>query len=300
MPLATRYPPVTRLLREPLLQFLLLGAALFAASGLLSTRTGDEPQTIVVTQGQIESMATGFSRTWQRPPTGPELEGLIRDHVREEVYCREAIALGFDRDDPVIRRRLRQKMEFVTEDVAAQAEPTDADLRAYLQAHPDAFRSEQRLSFSQIYLNPERRRETLARDIERLLVQLRKAGARADVAAFGDSFLLEHRFDAAPASEIAKQFGESFAAKLAELPLGEWQGPVESGYGVHLVLLTERTERRIPALDEVHDAVRREWANARRKEANESFYAGLLKRYTVTIEKPKSPDGASAMAAEKP
>src|SRR6185369_12271892 len=144
------------LLREPLVHFLVLGAGLFLAAGLMSNGDGAEPGRIVVTTGQIEHLAGGYERVHQRPPLADELDGLIRDWVREEAYCREALALGLDRDDPVIRQRLRQKMEFVSDDVAAAAEPTDADLQRYLDDHPDAFRLERRFTFSQVYLNPER------------------------------------------------------------------------------------------------------------------------------------------------
>ena len=287
-----------RWLREPLLHFLLLGAVIFAAYSVVSKRTSGEPGKIVITQGQIAAMAESFVRTWQRPPTRRELEGLIRDRVQEEVYCREAMALGLDQDDSVIRRRLRQKMEFVTDDVAAQAEPTDAELNAYLSAHPDAFRVEWQFTFSQVYLNPERHGEHLARDTAQLLAKLNQAGGRADVSALGDPFLLEHYFEATPASEIGKQFGEKFAANLSELSPGRWQGPVESGYGQHLVFVSGRTEGRVPELAEVRDAVSRDFANARRLEANRKFYEAMLKRYVVTIERPgpageaKSPSAA--------
>ena len=276
-----------KILCEPLLHFLLLGAAIFVAYSLVSKRTGEEPGKIVISQGQIASIVVGFTRTWQRPPTSEELEGLVRDRVREEVYCREALALGLDKDDIIIRRRLRQKMEFVTDDVVAQAQPTDDELSAYLQAHPDPFRVQRQCTFSQVYLNPEKHGENLARDTAQLLARLNQAGGKADVSALGDSFLLEHTFAAASGSEVAKQFGEKFAAKLDELAPGQWQGPVESGYGVHLVFVSERTEGRLPALAEVRDAVRREWANARRLEANEKLYEAMLKRYVVTIERPQ-------------
>jgi hypothetical protein len=276
-----------KILREPLLHFLLLGAAVFAAYGLVSKSSSDEPGKIVISAGQIAAMAEGFARTWRRPPTRAEIEGLIRDRVQEEVYYREAMALGLDKDDTIIRRRLRQKMEFVTDDVAALAEPTDDELNAYLKAHADTFRTQRQLTFSHVYLNPERRGENLARDTEQLLAQLQQAGDKVDVSELGDSFLLEREFQSLPASEAAKLFGESFAAKLGELSLRQWQGPVESGYGVHLVFVTERTEGRVPALEEVRDAVHREWANARRVETNEKFYQSLLDRYVVTIERPQ-------------
>ena len=285
-----------RVLREPLLHFLLLGAAVFAAYGLLSKRGSAEPGRIVVTQGQVASMALGFTRTWQRPPTTDELEGLIRDRVREEVYCREAMALGLDKDDTIIRRRLRQKMEFLTDDLVDQAQPTDDELKAYLRAHPDLFRVQRRFSFSHVYLNPDKHGGHLARDTAELLAQLNQAGVRADVSAMGDSFLLDHTFAAVPGSEVAKQFGEPFAVKLGEVSPGLWQGPVESGYGVHLVFVRERTEGLVPPLDEVRDAVGREWANARRLEANEKLYEAMLKRYAVTIERPE-PVQAKQVAA---
>ena len=286
-----------RVLRDPLLHFFLLGAAIFAAYGLVSNRAGDvEPGTIVVSQGEVESMLVGFTRTWQRPPTSEELDRLIQDRVREEVYCREAMALGLDKDDTIIRRRLRQKMEFITDDVVAQAQPTDDELSAYLIAHPDAFRVDQRFTFIHVYLNPEEHGDDLARDAAQLLAQLNRIGGNADVSELGDSFLLERTFAAVPGSELAKQFGETFVAKLSGLPSGQWLGPIESGYGLHLVFISERTAGRAPALAEVRDAVSREWSNTRRLEANEKFYNELLSRYVVTIERPEPAD-KTAMAA---
>ena len=279
-----------RVLREPLLHFLLLGTAVFVAYSLVTKPSSDEPGKIVISQGQVAAMAEGFARTWRRPPTGEEIEGLIKDRVQEEVYCREARALGLDKDDTVIRRRLRQKIEFVTDDVSALAEPTDDELSAYLKAHADMFRVQRQFTFSQVYLNPERHGENLARDTQQLLARLQQAGDEADVSELGDSFLLEHKFQSLPASEAVKQFGEKFATKLGELSPRQWQGPVESGYGVHLVFVSERTEGHVPELAEVRDAVRREWANTRRLKANEKFYQELLKRYTVTIERPKAAD----------
>jgi len=285
-----------RILKEPLVHFLVLGALLFAGYSLLNHRGELAPGKIVVTQGQVASMSASFARTWQRPPTGEELEGLIRDRVRDEVYSREAMALGLDRDDTIIRRRLRQKMEFVSDDIAAQSQPTDAELGAYLAAHPDSFRVEQRFTFRHVYLNPEKHGENLSRDAAQLLAQLNQAGNKADSSTLGDSILLEHAFAAAPGSEAGKQFGDNFAAKLGGLPPGQWHGPVESGYGVHLVLVSERTEGRLPALAEARDAVRREWDNARRLETNEKFYQELLKRYAVTIERPPPVEGQKKVA----
>ncbi len=271
-----------RLLKEPLLHFLFLGIVLFVVYGFVSKRGNDEPGEIVVTQGQIEHLAIGFAKTWQRPPTEQELAGLIRDHVREEVLYREALAVGLDKDDTVIRRRLRQKMEFISDDIAAQIEPTDADLNAYLQLHPDKFRTEPLFTFRQVYLDPQKHGES---DLADLLAKLKLAADKADASELGDPLMLGHKFAAVPVGEVAKQFGESFAAALPGLETGQWQGPVASGFGVHLVFISERTEGRLPALSQVRRAVRREWDNDRRLEANENFFQTLLKRYNVTIER---------------
>ena len=285
-------------IREPLIHFLLLGAALFAAWGWTSKPIRDEPARITITKGEVESMAVGFGRTWQRPPTREELDGLIRDRVRDEVYSREARALGLDKDDLIIRRRLRQKMEFVTDDVATHTDPTDDELSAYFNAHADSFRVERRFTFTHVYLNPEKRGDNLPRDAAELLAQLSRHGGDADASAMGDRFLLDQRFDSLPAGEVAKLFGELFAAKLGTLSPGQWQGPLESGYGAHLVLVSQRTEGRLPALAEVRDVVRREWANARRLETNEKLYEAILKRYTVTVERPTEPVRVAANQAK--
>jgi hypothetical protein len=284
-----------RLVREPLLHFLLLGAAIFAAYGLLSKGTGNDPGRIVVTQGQLAALGEGFIRTWQRPPTPEEMQGLIRERVHEEVYYREALALGLDKDDLIIRRRLRQKMEFVSHDLAAPAEPGDAQLQAYLDAHAASFATEPRFSFRQVYLDPQRRGAHLARDAERLLAGLNLAGTKASLVSLGDSLLLEHEFDNASARDVGNLFGEKFAAALGRLPLGQWQGPVESGYGMHVVFLSERTDGRLPALDDVRAAVRRELSSAQQREADDRFYRALLLKYVVTIEPP-----AAAASAPDP
>jgi len=276
---------MNRILNEPLLHFLLLGAVLFVVYSMMQKpgRSGEQGG-IVVTRGEIAHLASGFAKTWQRPPSPEELVSLVRDRVREEVYYREAMAMGLDKDDTIIRRRLRQKMEFISDDIAAQNEPTAAELNAYMQAHPDAFRVEPRYTFKQVYLNPQKHGEHLVRDTAQLLAQLNRAGSKADVSALGDMLMIEHKFLGVTSSEIAKQFGEKFSASVGGLTPGQWQGPVESGYGVHLVFVSERKDGSLPELADVHDTVRREWDNAKRLETNDKFYQELLKRYAVTIE----------------
>jgi hypothetical protein len=273
---------VRRLLKEPLFHFLLLGAAIFVAYSLVAV-PGRAPGTIVVTAERVKHLEAGFERLWQRPPTDAERKGLIDDWVREEIATREALALGLDKDDPVIRRRLRQKLEFVSEDAGSAAEPTDAELEAYLRAHAGAFSEGPRVTFRQVYLDPSRHGDRLARDAAQLLARLRQNDSAA-TPSLGDATLLPARLDDAPATDIAKQFGETFATALVALAPGSWQGPVESTYGVHLVRVDRRSAARAPELADVKDAVRREWTNARRLEATERLYQDLLERYTVRVE----------------
>lgn len=279
-----------RILGEPLLHFLLIGTGLFLAFSLMprDQRSGDAGE-IVVSQGQVEHLAAGFARTWQREPSIEELAGLVSDFVREEVYYREALALGLDQDDTVIRRRLRQKLEFIFDDVAARAEPSEAELQAYLLAHPDAFRREPRLSFRQVYLNPDRRGPRVEADAAQLLAQLRQAGTDLDAAALGDATLLESAFADVSPSDVAAQFGADFADRLMELAVGAWQGPLKSGLGLHLVQVSERRDATLPVLAEVRDQVRREWDKARRAELKELSYRELLARYTVIVEGADAP-----------
>ncbi len=276
-----------RILKEPLLHFLLLGMVIFAAYTVVSTHTSGEPGRIVVTQGQLASMWDGFTNTRQREPTADEWQGLIRDRVRQEVFYREALALGLDQDDLIIRRRLQQKMEFISDDAAAQAQPTDAELNAYLQAHPDSFRVDQKVIFRQVFLNPGKHGKNLASDAAQLLTELNREGGKADIAKLGDASLLDRNFDALSAGDAARVFGDKFAAALSGLSPGQWLGPIESAYGVHLVFVSQRLQGHVPPLADVRDAVRREWDDANRQEANEKFYQGLLKHYAVTIENPE-------------
>jgi hypothetical protein len=286
-----------RLLREPLIHFLVLGAGIFILFGAVGDVRDEKSDRIVVSAGKIENLAKLWRRTWQRPPTAEELDGLIVDHVKEEVFYREARVLGLDLDDTIIRRRLRQKMEFLVEDVAAAAEPTEAELQAFLEKNPDAFRVPPLVTFSHIFLNQDRRGEAAHRDAERLLGELGKGNGRIDPAALGDPFLLPHDFKVLPENEVVKLFGQEFAARLLELKPGQWTGPVESGYGVHLVFIRERTEPQTGELAEVRDAVSREWREARRREANATFYQRLRERYTVIVESP-GPAGIGPKAAE--
>ncbi len=284
-------------LREPLVHFLLLGALLFALDAWL--RPGGAPAAdtaIVVGEARVRSLSQNFARVWQRPPTRIELEGLVEDHVREEVLVREALVLGLDRDDAIVRRRLRQKMEFISDETAALAAPTEKDLADFLAANPETFNVPGRVSFAQVYLDPARRGPRLEADAKRLLGQLNRAGATADPAALGDALrLLEARYENLPQFELERLFGEAFAKALFQQPIGTWVGPVASGYGEHLVRVESKQPGGVAALADVRPLVEREWANARRKTLGEAYYARLRAKYRVEVRMP-----AAAQSGARP
>lgn len=288
-----------QLLREPLVHFLLLGVMLFGVFALVGDRSSERTGQIVVTPGHIEHLTVSFTRTWQRPPAVRELAGLIEDYIREEVLYREAVAMGLDRDDTIVRRRLRQKLEFLTEETAEMAPPADAALQTFLQQHADVFRIEPRLAFRHVYLSRDRRGDAADAEARQLLVQLSTGDAAPDTAALGDPFLLPPEFPLSSRSEIAQLFGDAFAQQLQHIEPGRWAGPLESGYGLHLVFVRERTDGRVPALAEVRQAVQREWLAARRKEVNEQFYQHLRARYTVVVEQPKAAGNNIPTGAER-
>jgi hypothetical protein len=277
-----------KFIQEPLLHFAILGAMIFTGYSLVGERDTMQPDSIVVTTGKIGNLAALFERTWQRPPTRQELDGLIQDHVREEVFYREGVALGLDRDDTVIRRRIRQKMDFIIEDMSAQADPGDEVLQDYLQQHAEQFHIAPQFSFRQIYLNPQQRGDAIVDDAENLLAELNQEAGTIDPATLGDRLMLEPAYRELPLHQVSRLFGEEFAEALSSLSAGEWRGPVRSGYGLHLVRIDERLEGRLPELAEVRDSVLREWDNSRRSEAREQFYQSLLERYSVVIEAPQS------------
>lgn len=286
-------------LREPLLHFLLLGAVLFVLFGWVEGPAQGDAARIDITQGRIEQMTVTFQRTHQRLPNPGELDELIEDAIREEVYYREALALGLDRDDTIVRRRLKQKLEFVTEEVAP--EPSAAELEAFLQKHPELFRTEQTYSLSQLYLDPQRQGEGAPEIAQRWLDELRRRGGpAADTSGLGDPSLLPARADKVGAGELSRLFGVAFERALQTLPVGQWTGPVSSGVGQHLVLLRQRQAARTPPLSEVRDQVHQQWAVTWRTEANARYYAELRQRYDVTVARPGASDQPSPAGSERP
>ena len=271
------------LLREPLLQFIVLGAILFGLFHLVDREKAEAPARIVISSARIANLADGFARTWRRPPGKEELQGLVDDYIRDEVFYREGRAAGLDRDDVIIRRRVRQKMEFLAEDMSAP-EPGEEQLAAYLKANPERFRTEDRLTFQQVFLSAARRGRAIDDDSKQVANALDRAEAAVDKTALGDPFLLGEEFQAVSQSEVASLFGESFAKQISVMEPGRWQGPISSSFGQHFVNIGERISGILPPLDAVRETVRREWSNARRLEAERKLYGSLRERYEIVVE----------------
>jgi len=271
-------------LREPLLHFLLIGALLFVAYGLQNDGISDQSKRIVFTQADINRLSLLWEKQRQRPPTQAELDGLIEQQVREQVFYREALALGLDQNDAIVRRRLAQKVEFISADIAAQAEPSETELTDYLVAHNDKFEIPARISFMQIYLSSERRGKQAEKDAHRLLGELRQPASKVDIKSAGDPFMMGQQLKQLTESDVSQLFGQDFASKLFALSTEGWQGPVWSAYGLHLVRIDSKTAAQQPELAAVRDKVRSEWMDQQRRALDKAFYQGLRQRYEIIIE----------------
>lgn len=281
---------LTRLIREPLLHFLLLAIAFFVVHGLFN-REAELPDQITVTSSRIEQLSGYFAKANQRPPSPDELKGLIDDYVKEEIYYREARKIGLDTDDTVIRRRLRQKMEFLSDAGLENLAPSDAELQAYLDAHQAAFEVEPQIAFEQIFLDEGRRGGKTGDDADALLKAVR-TNAGSDPGNLGDPTLLPPEMPLTGRSTIAQVFGSDFAAAVDLAPVGVWSGPLRSTYGVHIVRVTSRTPGQLPKLSEVRQAVVREWTETERRKLEEARFNELLKHYRITVQ-PRAPAPAA-------
>lgn len=284
---------IVRLLREPLLQFLALGAMLFAFYGFAGKRSAEPPGKIMVSASRVANLGDGFARTWRRQPNEQELQGLIEDYIRDEVFYREGRAAGLDRDDVIIRRRVRQKMEFLADEMSAP-EPSDEQLAAYLASHPERFRAEDQLTFHQVFLSATRRANTIDSDSKQVASILARADGAVDATGFGDPFLLGEEFRAVSPGKVTSIFGDSFAKQISVMEKGRWQGPISSGFGHHFVFISERVAGNLPSLEAVRPVVQREWANARRLEAEQKLYASLRSRYEIVVEPPPAKPSEAA------
>lgn len=278
-----------RALREPLVQFLLVGLALFGAWHLVGPADAarDEARRIVVTEDDLKQIRLALAAQGQPPPTPQQMRSLVEARVREEVLYREAIALGLDKDDAIVRRQLARKMEFVAEDVSKLQEPQPGELRAWYDKNPQRFALPPRVSFRHVYFSPDRRGERARADAEAALAQL--AGQAIDSAAVttvGDPFMFQSFYGDRSLEVVAKEFAPRFAQGLLGLPVGRWVGPVESGYGWHLVFVESLTPQRVPDFDDIEPQVKAAWTEDQREKTRARLFEAMRARYEIVLPGP--------------
>ncbi len=285
---------IARLIREPLVQFLLIGVAIFAIYDLVASQSEPPRDRIVVTEGRAQQLALVFAKTWQRSPSPQEMRGLIDAYVKEEIYYREAIKLGLDRDDTLIRRRMQQKMEFLSEPSDDRLAASDATLQSFYDANQVDFLIEPEVEFQQILIDSEKDREPAEARAEQLLRQLRDSSQDVDASELGDATLLPYATRLSSVTRIGNAFGEDFAKKLATLPAGEWTGPIKSPFGLHLVHITDRRDERLPPLNEIRKAVEQKWRTQERDQFQQDEYDRLRANYEVVAPLNETAAGSGA------
>ena len=286
-----------KLLREPLLHFMFIGAVIYLLYSVFAEPLpeGDD-KTIVVSAGEIEWMHAAWRKRWNRPPTPEEFDGLIQQYVRETVLYREALTMGLNQHDQVIRRRLAQKLEFLASDLVALTPPTREELQAYFGKHRDRYREPVRYTFTQVFIDPDKRGDTTldhAAAVKAKLVAM--DDATGNPGTLGDDSMLQNHYPGKDSLEIQKLFGSGFTESLMELSAGKWHGPILSGYGTHLVYVHSINEPPAPVFAEVQERVVQDWKTEKGEELNEQFYASLRDQYTIVIEEPAVTEQAATV-----
>jgi len=274
---------IKRILQEPLLHFLVLGALIFGVyyglqGGNNSTTSA---QQIYIDEANIQRLSQVWQLKWRRPPTPEELRGLAIAELKEELFSREAQALGLAESDSVIRRHLAQKLAFLVQDTANFVEPTEAELHQFYTMHPELFQTESRLSLRQIFFNPEYHTDPDA-DARQALAKLTETPAAWSE--LGDPSPLETALTRADWLNLTNQFGRQFAHRVMALSPGEWQGPIESAFGFHLVQVSEVQPQQLQPFAEVKAKVLERWRDQCQREEDEAFFSRLLQKYDVTID----------------
>ncbi len=267
------FEKLTQLAREPLIHFVLIGAGIYGAYALYGIPNEDfADNTIVVDAGRIDTFKTAWEQRWNRPPTEQELNGLVNQFIREDILYREAIAMGLDKDDPITRRRMAQKLEFLTRDIASLKEPTDGELERYFEENKDQFKADDLITFSHVFIDPDKRGDATLDDAALLLSELQTAGSSdVNVSGLGDRFMLQNYYPQKTELEIRKQFGSGFATAVMQLEPGQWHGPVLSGYGTHLVYVYALDIAPLPVFEDVQASVLQDWQEEQQEEFNEAF-----------------------------
>ena len=292
-------PDLRRWPREPLLHFLLLGLLLFGIYAYLNRgRLGVESsRQIALSLDELRQMDLYFESQWHRPPTPQEFQAMVEDKVREEVLYREGLAMGLDKDDTIVKRRMAQKMQFLAEDVAAAHVPSMEELKAWFDKNNKKFALPSRYSFRHLYFSPDKRGKNAQEDAAKALAKI--AGQPEDsklAMSLADQFMFQDYYGDRTPEALAKEFGPQFAVAVEKLKHGSWQGPIESGYGWHLVFVDTVIPGRIPAFEEIEPDVKTAWLGEQKQQGWQKAYAEMRAKYTVLLPAPPSKEAAQAPA----
>ena len=283
------------LLREPLLHFLLLGLVLFAANSYLYRGRGgvESSKQIALTTEDLRQMEMYFESQWRRQPTADEFKSMLDDKVQEEILYREGLAMGLDKDDTIVKRRMAQKVRFLAEDIAAAHEPTAAELRNWFGKNSQKFALPGRITFRHVYFSPDSRGQRAKDDAVDALAKVAREPEDSRAAPLrADRFMFQEYYSDRSSEQLAKEFGPQFTQAIFTLKPGAWRGPVESGYGWHLVFVESFTPVRIPALEEVESDVKIAWLSDQKEQAWRKAYQEMRANYTVLL--PGPPDNQTA------
>jgi peptidyl-prolyl cis-trans isomerase C len=286
---ASRPSAMKRWLHEPLVHFLAIGLVLFAVFRVINPEKQDSSNRIEMTEADLRQMTIAWMAQWRRPPTPEEMRGLVDAKIREEILYREALALGLEKGDTIVMRRLAQKMEFLAEDVSTVREPPADELKQWFEKNRERFAVAPRMSFRHLYFSFDQRHEGAREDAEQALATLAGKSAEAsEVIKLGDPFMFQDYYGDRLPEQVGSVFGMKFAETLFELKPGAWQGPIESGFGWHLIWIDSTTPGRVPAYEEVEGMVKSEWTTEERAESKRKTYETMRARYQIVT--PEAPE----------
>lgn len=290
-----------RFFREPLVQFLLLGLVIFGSYRLLHPESGSGRYQIRLTEDDLAQMQVAVLAQERPAPTPEQMKSLIEERVKQEVLYREAVAMGLDQGDEIVKRRMVQKMEFLAEDLSDMKEPTEADLRAYFDQHHDEFLTAGRITFRHLYFSPDDRGSQALGGAAAAAKRLAgKPPEWRGAARLGDPFMFQDRYADRSPQQVAAVFGGGFARAVFSLSPGIWSGPVESGLGWHLVAVEELRPPEVPSFESVEPDVKMAWIAARRTEYQKESYAAMRAKYTVELPNGVNLDSVSAGTGTSP
>jgi peptidyl-prolyl cis-trans isomerase C len=276
-----------KILKEPLIYFFVLGFVVFGLHSFLNNNSKDEntdPFTVGVTSADIEWIRSSWEARMKRQPTQQELQGLVNLYIRNEILRREALAMDLDERDLVIQRRLVQKLTFVFEDLAESVEPTDDELKKYLQENQEKYRIPEMITFTQVYFNPDKRKD-VTKEAENILARLKsKQSAPEEAASLGDMIMIDTSYKERSPDEIARALGKGFSDDLFSAGEMGWQGPIASTFGLHLVYIEKRSASKMPEFENIREDVKNDFMHDRKKQVIDTAYNAAKSRYTILVE----------------